>query len=317
MERTISPSWLSELRVRRAGTVLLRLSTQGDVSNRRFAVKHCWRAVGGSLDEVDDTIQLLVELQLVTSDKDRVGLSFAGKRVARALESGKVHALALTLIRAGYFHVQVLRLLELAIYDEHGNLTCDYKAARTNAGMVTSLLTWWPDVKVRPNFLVPSELAKELHTLVAITPPPKRWLEERYEVGERAEAYSFQLERTNATDASKIRWVSRESDAFGWDMEDDNQNPQRLIEVKGRRDGSVEFYLSENEWTQAQANSSRYELHFWGEIDLRRDRNIEYAVLRESGYPLVIRDLASTLLDAAHWKMSATDWRVARLSVES
>lgn len=80
---------------------------------------------------------------------------------------------------------------------------------------------------------------------------------ERKQVGDRAELYSVQTERSRIANPSVIAWVARESDTLGWDVEDRSVTPHRCVEVKGRRDGEVIFYLSENEWRRAHELGGR------------------------------------------------------------
>ena len=58
-------------------------------------------------------------------------------------------------------------------------------------------------------------------------------------------------------------------------MEDRSVNPYRYIEVKGRRESDLVFYLSDNEWGKAQALGPNYEVQFWGGIDLALDPGVE------------------------------------------
>lgn len=86
----------------------------------------------------------------------------------------------------------------------------------------------------------------------------------------------------------------------------------RCIEVKGRRDGEVRFFLTENEWAKAQELGSRYEVHFWGEIDLNRGPAAEYAALKALGYPIVVPNFFDQLT-GDDWQATAVQWRITRI----
>ena len=82
--------------------------------------------------------------------------------------------------------------------------------------------------------------------------------------------YTVQYERERVGQSS-IFWVARDTDSLGWDVEDRSKTPYRYIEVKGRRDSELVFYLSEREWNKAHELGSNYEVQFWGSIDLTVD----------------------------------------------
>jgi hypothetical protein len=124
--------------------------------------------------------------------------------------------------------------------------------------------------------------------------------------------YTVQYERSRVRHPA-IFWVARDSDSLGWDVEDRSTTPYRYIEVKGRRESDLVFYLSDNEWTKAQALGPNYEVQFWGEIDLTLDPGVEYARLRASGYPIVITNLAAEL--GTTLKAVAVNWKITRPSM--
>ena len=128
--------------------------------------------------------------------------------------------------------------------------------------------------------------------------------------------YTVQHERSRVSDPSGIAWVARDSDLLGWDVEDRTLSPIRCIEVKGRRDSMQQFYLSENELRKARELGSSYELHFWGNIDLNREPSVEYAVLRASGYPLVLPDFHSALT-SGNWQVEPVRWRISPKAADS
>jgi hypothetical protein len=126
-------------------------------------------------------------------------------------------------------------------------------------------------------------------------------------VGDRAELYTIQFERTR-TNPSLIAWVARDSDSLGFDVEDRSTSPTRCIEVKGSRDTELMFFLSETELEKAREIGSRYELQFWGGIDLSVDPSAEYALLRAKGYPTRLEDLSIRLKGM---DMQPVRWRVS------
>ncbi|MGA7413480.1 MAG: DUF3883 domain-containing protein [Bryobacteraceae bacterium] len=123
--------------------------------------------------------------------------------------------------------------------------------------------------------------------------------------------YSLQFEKTKSADSYQLFWVARDSDSLGWDIEDRSVEPLRCIEVKGRRDHEVLFFLSDNEWSKAKQVGDKYEVHFWGGIDLAREPAVEYAHLTAAGYPLVIRNLPLQISDGA-FEATAVQWRITR-----
>ena len=106
-------------------------------------------------------------------------------------------------------------------------------------------------------------------------------------IGDRAESHSYRYLRLNASDVTKIRWVSRDDDNLGYDIEDLDSDPTERIEVKGSSGEEVRFYISANEWRVSEDNPDTYVIHFWGEIDLNRSETDEFAILSKNGYPLV------------------------------
>jgi hypothetical protein len=205
-------------------------------------------------------------------------------------------------------------LVENGARDDDGNLVCAQRVARIGASQLLGLLGWWPDVRVRPEVFVPKALASELDAVWALLPPPfevPTWAKERKAVGDRAEMYTVQTERSIAATPSAIRWVARDADDLGWDVEDHSSASVRRIEVKGRRDSDVVFFLSDNEWGKAREFGEAYEIQFWGMIDLQRDPAVEYAALREAGYPIILVNPAAEILAGA-WVAEPVRWRVRR-----
>jgi len=169
-------------------------------------------------------------------------------------------------------------------------------------------------VTLTPHVTVPAALLADLNSVWAIFPPPPEvppWALERKEIGNRAEAYSVQLERSRVRDPALVAWVARDTDALGWDVEVRTANPVRCIEVKGSREPDVVFFMSQNEWQQAASLGGRYEVHFWGEIALKREPAVEYATLVASGYPVVLADPAA-LVQRNDYSATAVRWRIEK-----
>lgn len=74
---------------------------------------------------------------------------------------------------------------------------------------------------------------------------------------------------TEAKAKKLIKWVSRESDSYGYDIQSVNKDKTpRYIEVKATRDkaGSMDFYYTENEYETAKKNGENYYIYVVYEI---------------------------------------------------
>ncbi len=306
--------WFTAARLQRLVVALRTLpSSQQDIPTAE-SVRTLWRACGGPFDELDDLLGILATLGFVMESGAVTRRTAGGDRVAKAIRRDDLTALGTTLLRSGVFHDQSRFLIENGSSDEDGNFACPLRIARIGASQLLGMLTWWTDVRLRPEVFVPKALASELNAVWALLPPPVElppWAKERKAVGDRAEMYTLQAERSKVSSPSMIRWVARDADDLGWDVEDRSCLPIRRIEVKGRRDDDVVFFLSENEWAKAREFGRGYEIHFWGEIDLQREPAVEYAVLRVAGYPFILVDLASGIR-AGQWVAEPVRWRVRR-----
>jgi hypothetical protein len=116
-------------------------------------------------------------------------------------------------------------------------------------------------------------------------------------IGDRGELYSYRFERLRAQDASLIRWVARDDDNLGYDIEDLSVTPQRRIEAKASSLRKPRFILSAHEWEVAHHHGESYEIHFWGGIDLSRAPADEYQYLCAAGYPIVYKNVPQQLAD--------------------
>jgi hypothetical protein len=137
------------------------------------------------------------------------------------------------------------------------------------------------------------------------------WVISQNTIGWRAELYSLRLERSTYG-AKHVLHVSRDvGDGFGYDIETSATDPPRLIEVKGSRSSRVSFVITRKELEVARLHPERYEVQFWGDIDLSKPPIEEYAALRSRGYPVVIADTAATV-EADDWTIQPLSWRVRR-----
>ena len=306
-------SWLTGPRLERLAVALLAIGTNAPGIPVKGAVSTIWRKCGGSHEEAQQVLELLAWLSLIRIDSELVRRAQAGNPVARRIRVGDYRLLGLTIIRAGLFSEQARSLLESGKVDADGNLVCLPRAA-TVAPQLIGLLSRWPEFQSRPKVVVPSSLLNELSAVWALRAPEEgepSWMSERRRVGNRAELYSFQCERSEAQDSSAIAWVAKDSDSLGWDIEDRTAIPYRRIEVKGSRRESPVFFLSENEWKQASIHGSSYEVHFWGNIDLQRDESSEYASLRAIGFPIVIPNIRDRIA-SGEWSATAVQWRITK-----
>jgi hypothetical protein len=163
--------------------------------------------------------------------------------------------------------------------------------------------------------VIPSEVIAELTSLEAQLPilgEIRDWVRLQKEVGDRAEYFSWMLERSRAISPQSIVWVSRETDSLGWDIEDQSFVPPRRIEVKGSRGSRVRFHLTEKELKAALDDSTSYEVQFWGDIDLNVPVTASYLRLREIGYPICFEGFARNLEDN-RWAVRATEWALELL----
>lgn len=300
--------WLTEQRVVRLGRLTLALRTRGGWA-RSDANRRGWTACGGPLGEMDRLLDLLFETGLISQRDNRITLTKAGDSVALAERRSDRSRLAFVLIRGGFLFDQARNLLEAGTRNTDGSLQFNPSHARGLAPQLVGLLAVLPGVRVRPTIHLPTDVVAELSAAWALLPTSQipTWAQERKQVGDRAEYYSWLLERS--TGEAHVFWVAQDRDDYGYDIENRASDPPRRIEVKGRRDNDVVFYLSDNEWAKAEQYGNRYEVQFWGDIDLRRTPQLEYASLRAQGWPFIVAN-PFTQLQSAEWEMRPIRWRV-------
>ena len=310
-------AWFTGPRLERLAIALLAIGTSAPGIAREGAIRGIWRKCGGSHEESWQVLEILASLNLIRIESDYIRRTNAGNPVARSLRAGDYRPLGLTIIRAGLFSEQARSLLESGNVDADGNLLCLPRVAASVAPQLIGLLSRWAEFQSRPKVVVPSSVVNELAAIWALRVPKEgqsSWLSQRRRVGERAELYSFQRERSEAQDPSAIAWVAKDSDSLGWDIEDRTATPYRRIEVKGSRQENPIFYLSANEWKQASTHGSHYEVQFWGNIDLQREEPSEYASLRASGFPIVLLNI-SDKISSGEWMATPIQWRITKNEV--
>lgn len=311
--------WLTGVRIERLKAILFLIPSLPAQLAAQDVHRVIWKRCGGPWDDVPRLIGVLSALKLIRVD-NLLKRTPAGDKLARALRNDST-VLGLTLIRAGHFYDQARMLLETGRTDDTGGLHCSIRSARTVAPQLVAIVEGWAGVTTYPELRIAASVVQELNSVWALLPPAPelpKWAAERKEVGNRAEMYTVQLERTQIS-PSQILWVARDSDAIGFDVEDVSINPSRCIEVKGRRDNEVVFYLSDEEWRKAQILGERYEIHFWGGIDLSVQPSVEYSLLRASGYPFIFKNPAAQLgitlkSIAVKWKFSLIETDTATTS---
>src|SRR5260370_5682502 len=289
-----SAEWFTAVRIRRLLHALEWLGASPVEVTRAEVQRLVWRMFGGPLNDTHALLDVLTDLKLARQEGDALKLTKGGTAIANLHVDSRARALGLTLIHAGRFHDQARLLLEIGLLDSGGDLRCQTRLAQTSAPQLVGVLQFWPEVQLRPELFIPANLVSELNTIVALLPPEPRtpnWVADQKAVGDRAELYTVQFERTR-TIPSLISWVARDSDSLGFDVEDRSTSPTRCIEVKGSRDTELMFFLSEAEFEKANEIGSRYELQFWGGIDLSVDPSAEYVLLRAKGYPTRIEHLS-------------------------
>ena len=267
------------------------------------------QSVDGPRHEIPDLIDVLVRLGLLHVQSDSFHLSSKGQRALSMSPDRGRRDLAELIIQSGFLHDQVRQLIEATTLDEDGLARCKTRRARSSAPQLLGLLQAWPGI-VGPSLVeIPPRLYALIDTPWSLVPAQPRQEETKRAVGWRAEAYSFHFLRLQSEKPSAIVWVANDDDGLGYDIENHSEGDLERIEVKGSQRPEVRFYLSEHEHQVAHQDPSSYAIHFWGEINLSRNPNVEFAILREQGFPLVFPDLPAHLADC-RLKAEPTKYRV-------
>jgi hypothetical protein len=262
-------------------------------------------------------VSCLATMRLITNVEGVIGRSRLGDKIRREVRAQGSHRLAILIIRSGLMADQI-RSLRQVLRRKGDGYVCGRSAAQAAAPQLAGLLGRVPDVEVGGQIAIGRDAGLELDSVWNELHPTSRvdWQDRekrRKAIGDRAELYSLQLERSSHVGAlEQINWVSRDDDSFGYDIEVVG-SPTRCIEVKGSSGRDVQFLISANEYRVAEQRKGCYEIHFWGEIDLRRDPLDEYDRLRASGYPVCVIDPTVALL-AEPWVIEPAQYRVSRRS---
>lgn len=257
-----------------------------------------WRACGGPIDDVAGLLSVLQDAGLIMERAGHLTLTKSGRVVATQDHQHNGRLMATSLIESGLFSYQTKELLALVESAEGGALVCEFADAMDSSPQLTGVLLRWSGTRVEGKLLISPELSRLLVESAELSSPPQLRDDPRKELGDRAEAYSVRFLRLRAQDQAKIRWVARDNETLGYDIEDENED--HLIEVKGSVSTEVQFYLSANEFSVMHDNPDRYFIHFWGGIDLSKPRQREYGQLLEAGYPKVIDGLPARLSDGEY-----------------
>ncbi len=265
------------------------------------------------MDDVPILLNLLMQVGLVEAEGTWLRLSKEGRKVAtQDHRTGGKH-LGLALIRSGIFAAQVSRLLEVGKVDSSRSLVCPAELAISVAPQLIGILRRFGQAVSLTNELnVSADLVTEMGDVWSLLPPPVTpEADHRKDMGNRGELYSYRYCRLAADDPAKVRWVARDDESLGYDIEDLNFVPKRRIEVKASAEKVVRFFLSPNELEVARRLGDAYEVHFWGGVSLKAPVKGEFDRLTKDGYPLVFRGLA-TLLTSGYLSAIPTQYLVTR-----
>lgn len=291
-------SWLTAVRVARLPLVLRAIRNHRPPGiPAEHAERVIWQSCGGPLDDVPGLIAVLTQAELISSGST-LRLTKIGRRVATQDHQHGGTILARTLIRTGFFADQARRLVELSqVDDESGEMTCFRRVALENAPQLVGQLRLFDGVVWEEKLRVPVSLSSELTEIWSLLPMRSPKNATRKAIGDRGELYSYRFEQLRAKDSSTIRWVARDDESLGYDVEDNSVSPQRRIEVKASSWSEPRFFLSANEWEVAHCHGEHYEIHFWGTIDLNRPPPDEYSRLRAAGYPIIFLNVSQQIAD--------------------
>lgn len=285
---------LTPLEIERAVDVLSR---ERAIRREPWDAEQLNRVFGRSARPLRSTLGRLTALGLLAFDRDgRWTLTRAGAEVLDARGAGDWGPLTALTLRAGDLEREVLAFLgEAETIDGHAHLL--QARTRTIAPALAAVVGWQPAWRADDHFVVPLDALRVAMAGAAmeIADGHPDWVEDRNRVGHRAEAYSLRLEREQHGPGAILHVSRDEGDRFGYDLEDISVGPSRLIECKGSRAAALSFVISANELAVAGEHRDRYEIQYWGRVNLDRSPDEDYAALREAGYPTIIRDPAGAI----------------------
>lgn len=257
-----------------------------------------------------DSLGFLKRAGLVSVCVDGWELTDEGHRVISAARAGDWGPFGLAALRTGLYDDQLSRLLEAGEVSE-ALLRCPMTRLPRIAPVAGAVLAWMPEYRQEASLVVPlADLARLLLvSLMDQAAAIPEWVLDANTVGWRAELYSLRLERSRYG-VDKVLHTSRDAgDGFGYDIETRAATPSRLIEVKGSRSMRVSFVLTDRELAAARNSPDRYEIQFWGAIDLGRAPGEEFEWLTQNGYPQVYAGVAEAI-DTGRWLADAISWRI-------
>jgi hypothetical protein len=289
--------WFIAARVRRLLVVLAEVPDSPPGVERQACLEHLRNVVSGPRLELPQQLEVLREVGLLSVETDRLRRSAEGQRVASMNAANARRQLASIIIQSGLLHDQVRRLIEASTLRPDGSAFARVGQLRRVAPQLMGLLASWQDVVGPVMVDIPASIFTTIDTPWSLIPLPRPDDGRRKAVGSRAEAYSFHYLRLSGASSPKLTWVALDDESLGYDIEDRTAGDLRRVEVKGSEQQKVRFFLSENEHRVAHADPETYAVHFWGDINLNRNPNVEFNVLRSRGFPVVFDNLADHLAD--------------------
>ncbi|MDK1346390.1 DUF3883 domain-containing protein [Streptomyces sp. 378] len=250
------------------------------------------------MGDVPQILDVLMQAGLVETEETWLRLTKAGRKVATQDHRTGGKFLGLALVRSGVFAAQASRLLEVSAINDDQSLVCPAEVAIKVAPQLIGVLRrFGQPVSLADELTVSAELVTEIGDVWSLLPPPSvPEVDHRKDMGNRGEIFSYRYCRSKADDPGKVRWVARDDESLGYDIEDLNFMPKRRIEVKASAEKVVRFFLSPNELEVARRCGSDYEVHFWGGVSLKAPLKEEYERLAKDGYPLIFRGLNDLLV---------------------
>ncbi|MGW2049479.1 DUF3883 domain-containing protein [Streptomyces sp. NPDC001858] len=262
------------------------------------------------MSEISTLLEILTQVGLVEYEDTWLRITRSGVKIATQDHQVGGRILGKTLIQAGIFGGQVRRLLEVSQVDDAGTLVCPRDLALRVAPQLTGILRRFSAVTLSMELRVEASMVADMGDVWSLLPAPASpKIDTKKDMGNRGELYSYQYCRMNSSDSSKVRWVARDDETLGYDIEDLNYTPRRRIEVKSSGDGKVRFFLSRNEWNVAHELGEHYEVHFWGDVSLKLPVQQEFEKLMKLGYPIILRGI-SDLLASGRLAVTPTQYLV-------